>query len=195
MIDIRDRILTAAARVYAEHGFRGTTTRRVATAAEVNEVTLFRHFGTKEALITAALSRLESASILPPLDSPHDPAAEVGAWATALFHHWHGSRRLVCQVMGDMQQHPELAPAVCAEPDNEHSKLTAYLERMRAVGLATADFHSEAAAGLLLGAIFTHAMWREHFDQAELPPVAMVLTSFVSLMPTPSATGRSAADP
>ena len=75
MIDIRDRILAAAARVYAEHGFRGTTTRRVATAAEVNEVTLFRHFGTKEALITAALSRLESASILPPLDEPHDPAA------------------------------------------------------------------------------------------------------------------------
>jgi hypothetical protein len=106
----------------------------------------------------------------------------VGAWASALFHHWHASRRLVCQVMGDMQHHPELAPAVCAEPDCEHSKLTAYLERMRAAGLATGDFHSEAAAGLLLGAIFTHAMWREHFETAALPPVAIVVTSYVSLM-------------
>ncbi|MEO8634775.1 MAG: helix-turn-helix domain-containing protein [Gemmatimonadales bacterium] len=182
MIDIRDRILAAAARVYAEHGFRGTTTRRVAVAAEVNEVTLFRHFGTKEALITAALSQLESSSVLPPLNQPSDPEAELGAWATALFHHWHGSRRLVCQVMGDMQHHPELAPAVCAEPDCEHSKLTAYLERMRTAGLATADFHSEAAAGLLLGGIFTHAMWREHFETAAIPPVAIVISSFVSLL-------------
>jgi AcrR family transcriptional regulator len=182
MNDIRDRILAAASRIYAEQGFRGTTTRLVATAAEVNEVTLFRHFGTKEALITAALSRLDSATLLPPLGEPVDPAAEVGAWASALFNHWHESRRLVCQVMGDMLHHPELAPAVCAEPDCEHHKLTAYLERMRAAGLAPAEFHSEAAAGLLLGAIFTHAMWREHFETAELPPAAVVITSYVSLM-------------
>ena len=81
-----------------------------------------------------------------------------------------------------MQHHPELAPAVCAEPDCEHSKLTAYLGRMRASGLATADFHAEAAAGLLLGAIFTHAMWREHFETAELPPVSFIIHNFVSLM-------------
>ncbi len=182
MIDIRDRILAAAVRVYAQQGFRGTTTRLVASAAEVNEVTLFRHFGTKEALITAALSRLESSSRLPPLGEPVDPAAEVGAWASALFHHWHDSRRLVCQVMGDMLHHPELAPAVCAEPDCEHHKLTAYLERMRAAGLAPAEFRAEAAAGLLLGAVFTHAMWREHFETADLPPAAAVITSYVSLM-------------
>ena len=45
-----------------------------------------------------------------------------------------------------------------------------------------AEFRTEAAAGLLLGAVFTHAMWREHFETAELPPAAAVITSYVSLM-------------
>ena len=36
MIDNRARILDAAARVYAEFGYRGATTRRIAVAAGVN---------------------------------------------------------------------------------------------------------------------------------------------------------------
>ena len=67
MQDIRERILDAATRVYTEAGFRGTTTRRVAQEADVNEVTLFRHFGTKEALIKAALGRVHRPDGMPRL--------------------------------------------------------------------------------------------------------------------------------
>ena len=51
----REQILQAAARLYADHGFRGTTTRAIAEAAGVNEVTLFRIFGSKETLIVEAM--------------------------------------------------------------------------------------------------------------------------------------------
>ena len=44
MIDNRARIIDAAARVYAAHGYRGATTRRIAEEAGVNEVTIFRQF-------------------------------------------------------------------------------------------------------------------------------------------------------
>ena len=44
-MEIRDRILEAAKRVYAKHGFRGATTRLIAIEADVNEVTIFRTFG------------------------------------------------------------------------------------------------------------------------------------------------------
>ena len=47
LMELRDRILEAAALVYAETGFRGATTRRIAERAGVNEITLFRHFGSK----------------------------------------------------------------------------------------------------------------------------------------------------
>ena len=54
---VRDQLLAAAARLYAEAGYRGATTRRIAVKAGVNEITLFRHFGSKDALIREAITR------------------------------------------------------------------------------------------------------------------------------------------
>lgn len=44
------QILEAAKILFAEKGYRGVSTRKIAQVAEVNEVTLFRIFGTKEKL-------------------------------------------------------------------------------------------------------------------------------------------------
>jgi AcrR family transcriptional regulator len=52
----RERVLDAALQVFAEKGFSAATTRDIAKAADVNEVTLFRHFETKGALFAAVLS-------------------------------------------------------------------------------------------------------------------------------------------
>ena len=51
--DTRARILAAAREVFERNGTRGTTTREVAERAGVNEATLFRHFGSKRALLDA----------------------------------------------------------------------------------------------------------------------------------------------
>jgi AcrR family transcriptional regulator len=181
MQDIRARILTAAARVYTEAGFRGATTRRVAQEAGVNEVTLFRHFGTKEALVRAAL-HLASSAPRTPLTQPRRPFHEVYQWALDTFRHWHQGRQLISRVLGDLIEHPELAPELCEEPSCEHQMLAGYLERMRAAGHATGPFHPEAAAGLLLGAVFTHAVWRDHFETPELPPAETVIREYVVLL-------------
>jgi AcrR family transcriptional regulator len=45
-----DRILEAAMAVFSEKGYRTATTREIADRADVNEVTIFRHFGSKEGL-------------------------------------------------------------------------------------------------------------------------------------------------
>ena len=55
------RILEAAVQLFAQHGFKGTSTRDIAQLARVNEATLFRHFGRKTDLFWAAAdSRLNS---------------------------------------------------------------------------------------------------------------------------------------
>ncbi|MBV9056550.1 MAG: helix-turn-helix transcriptional regulator, partial [Candidatus Eremiobacteraeota bacterium] len=51
--ETRERILAAAREVIGRKGKRGATTREIAEVAGVNEATLFRHFGTKEALLVA----------------------------------------------------------------------------------------------------------------------------------------------
>jgi AcrR family transcriptional regulator len=51
----RLQILRVAVRLFSQHGFRGTTTKRIAEAAGVSEAMVFRHFATKEELYTAIL--------------------------------------------------------------------------------------------------------------------------------------------
>ena len=53
-----ERLLEAAARIFARDGLSGATTREIARAAGVNEVTLFRHFHTKENLVSAVAERM-----------------------------------------------------------------------------------------------------------------------------------------
>jgi AcrR family transcriptional regulator len=53
--DRRQDILAAAMELFAERGFRGTTTRDLASRAEVNEAIIFRHFKNKEELYRAIL--------------------------------------------------------------------------------------------------------------------------------------------
>jgi AcrR family transcriptional regulator len=53
----KDKLLLSAIDIMSEKGYAATTTKEIALGAGVNEVTLFRHFGTKEGLVRAAFSR------------------------------------------------------------------------------------------------------------------------------------------
>ncbi|WNQ11219.1 helix-turn-helix domain-containing protein [Paenibacillus aurantius] len=59
--DTSDKLLQAAIELMAEKGYDGTTTKEIAAAAGVNEVTLFRRFGTKQGLLEAAFHRFHYA--------------------------------------------------------------------------------------------------------------------------------------
>lgn len=53
----RERILAAAEALFAEHGFAGTSLRRVTGAAGVNLAAVHYHFGSKDGLVEAVLRR------------------------------------------------------------------------------------------------------------------------------------------
>jgi AcrR family transcriptional regulator len=48
-------LIDAALALFAQNGFRGTTTKEIAQAAQCSEATLFKHFATKEELYSAIL--------------------------------------------------------------------------------------------------------------------------------------------
>ena len=52
----RERILEAALDLFSQKGFHATTTRKIAQEADVNEVTLFRHFSSKMDLFQEILN-------------------------------------------------------------------------------------------------------------------------------------------
>jgi AcrR family transcriptional regulator len=53
--DRRKKLLTAALELFAQQGYRGTTTRAIARQAGISEALLFRHFPTKEELYWSVL--------------------------------------------------------------------------------------------------------------------------------------------
>lgn len=55
--DTRQRLLDAAERLFAEHGFDGTSLRAITTEAEANLAAVNYHFESKEGLIAAVFKR------------------------------------------------------------------------------------------------------------------------------------------
>jgi AcrR family transcriptional regulator len=85
-----ERILAAARDLLTRSGFMALTTRAIAEAAGVNEVTLFRHFGSKERLLAATIDRMLRDLDLRDLRAPDQGiplADDLQAWAERYLEH------------------------------------------------------------------------------------------------------------
>ena len=54
---VKGRIMDAAARLFAQHGVNGVSTRRIAEEARTNSALIFRYFGSKDKLVREILQR------------------------------------------------------------------------------------------------------------------------------------------
>ncbi|MBA2628118.1 MAG: helix-turn-helix transcriptional regulator, partial [Gemmatimonadales bacterium] len=142
-MEIRTKILDAAVRVFAETGFRGATTRRIATEAGVNEITIFRHFGSKSALLELAIGRNAVNASAPKLPRvPIDPEAELSAWAGQQLDALREQRTLIRTCMGESQEHPEMMPPCGTQPARAADALCEYSDCLREHGFTQAAFDS-----------------------------------------------------
>jgi AcrR family transcriptional regulator len=178
-MDVREKIIDAAMTAYAETGFQGATTRRVAEIAGVNEVTIFRHFGSKATLMDEAIFRRVALlkQVHPPLpEVPRDPMQELSVWCETFLTQLHGSRSLLRKAMGaaDERLHEMVnayEPARCADRE-----LQDYVGSMRRGGWIGADVLASpdvdelltAAQTMLIGALWGDAMVREMHDDPDL---------------------------
>lgn len=161
-MDIRHQILDAALKAYAESGTRGATTRRIAHEAGVNEVTLFRHFGSKETLIREALGRIAEHAIGQTLpEEPADPEAELTAFCQQHYEGLLAVRSLIRKTMGEFEEHPDICSLACDAHVRTANELHAYLLRLRGAGLVAGEWHVPAATSMLLGTLFADALGRD----------------------------------
>lgn len=178
---VRDELLAAAARVYAEAGYRGATTRRIALAAGVNEITLFRHFGSKDALLREALTRNEDSPGAELPEDPKDPVTELLAWAESHIADMRGRQALIRTCMGEFAEHPGLFVPENSGPVRASRALAQYLRRLRQRGLAQAEFEPRAAAALLIGTLFADAMGRDIMPDLYPNEPGQALREYVTL--------------
>ena len=175
------KILAAAQRVYAEHGFRGATTRRIAELAGVNEVTLFRIFGSKDALLDEAVrpnATRREVSVL--TDHPVDPEAEVTTWVGAQLEFLRERRSLIRKTMSEVEERPHLIACVREGPQCAHRALAQYLAALVEHGWVAAIPDPRAAIAMLMGAIFGDAMGREMIPE-NFPPISTAPAAYARL--------------
>ncbi len=166
----RERILEAAGRVYAKHGFRGATTRLIAIEAGVNEVTLFRTFGSKTALIQAVLGLHHLRTPPPDLPAdPSDPEAELTKFVQESLDRVREMRPLLIHCMGEMDERPEAAEFACRGRRHVHETITTYLRRLQERNLASADIDVDAVSVIFTGTVMSDAMARSFVPEVYPP--------------------------
>jgi AcrR family transcriptional regulator len=155
----RDRILDAALKLFSQKGFLGATTRRIAREAGVAEVTLFRHFPTKEALFKEVIRRY---SFLPALRGILPGLAEA-SYEEALL-------TIARRFLATLDERRDLIRIMLAERPHYPSQvkgifrgilgeacgmLSDYFRQLQARGVLR-DFDPDAAAKAFLGAFFSY---------------------------------------
>lgn len=165
--DTRQRLLAAAGRVFAREGLQGATTREIAREAGVNEVTLFRHFQTKEKLQDAVLEWVldQQAELL-----AAQPARRPCDLRESLLRHIHIYEALLEQnlplirtLIGEMHRQEEHERVLLGIFAPLRAELVATLEAARSSGIVRADVEPTIVADSLNGTIFTAALRRGSF--------------------------------
>lgn len=180
-MDFKQRILEAAAKCYAEVGYRGATTRRIAAMAGCNELTLFRHFGSKATLIHEAVVCCGPESKLFPLpEEPVDPQAEIRSWAAMHFENIRTHAAMIRTTLGEIEEHPELV-----RPSDPYAlaygQLAAYVTRLQATGRADTAIDPMAASALLLNTLLLNGIMRDVMPTLITNPPELDLDNFVRL--------------
>ncbi|HQW65499.1 MAG: helix-turn-helix domain-containing protein [Gemmatimonadales bacterium] len=182
-MDTRDALLAVTGRLFAEHGWRGTTTRRIAEEAGVNEVTLFRHFGSKELLLRAAIER--AASVGPVGALPEIPGSvrdDLLAWAQAVHAHVLSQRKMIRTALAEFEEHPEVAPVSCEGAMVAMAQMVSYLTQARERGLIANEGSLVGATVMLMNAIFMDGITRDVVPSCSEMTSEQAVECFVDLM-------------
>ena len=158
-------------RVFAESGFRGATTRRIAEAAGVNEVTLFRQFKSKAALINEVAqlyARQRAQEALP--TGPAEPLKELAEWCDAHLAILRNSRSMIRKCMAEVDEMPQMAGCMRVGPDVVHRQLSNYAASLIELrGLELGRDEIDTACRMLQGSLFADAMGRDIMPDLYLP--------------------------
>ena len=181
-MELRDRILEAAAQLYSETGFRGATTRRIAERAGVNEITLFRHFGSKTRLLHEAIQCAGLASDLCCFpEIPGDIRAELADWAHRSHRELRDRSSLIRTAMGEAEEHPDIMPPDRSPISCAGRELTGYLVRLQTANRISNAINVRAAATMFLGTLFADAITRDVIPQIYTSAPEQSIEQYVDL--------------
>ncbi len=175
----RDRILDVTADLMRRGGLSSVTTREIARAAGLTEAALYRHFKSKEDLLTSALAERLPVFIgilndLPQQVGQTGVAENLRRVAEAAVPFYREAMPMLAAIFGDpslLARHRAWASEKGWGPQKANVVLSAYLRGERELGRISADFDIDAAAALLLGGCLQRAVFDEFVGRTSDTPI------------------------
>jgi AcrR family transcriptional regulator len=167
--ETRERILVAAREVIGRKGKRGATTREIADVAGVNEATLFRHFGTKEALLVATAQHfcgyIQLADVA--AQCTGDIADDLLTLARTMFARFEALQDMIRWSLVEQEYEKDIFADTAWQPQLAIlAVLTQFMQRRVGAGDLSGD--PQKLAMVFLGLVFMHALGRKKFPESLL---------------------------
>lgn len=194
----RQRLIKAALELFAIQGVTETTTRQIAELAEVNEATLFRHFGNKHSLLLAVIEETAvfthlGQTLIQQAGQPNNLYQVLKDYATACLQALEAVPEVVRSVVGEAGRYPSENRQALGQGFTQANRYIAgYFETVINRGQLHTHLPAEKLASLLNGMLlgyavieFTsefHQLWQDRDDFLE-NLVTLFLHGAVSQLP------------
>jgi AcrR family transcriptional regulator len=175
-LSTKGRLLAAALELFIDQGIPATTTKAIAERAEVNEVTLFRHFGNKNGLLLGILAQ----SIASPetSSSPTDLATTLTTYSQTQLQTLDRFQKLIHSLIGEASQFPpENRQALHQTLQQINQQTAQHLSTAIAESQQQSSFAPEILASLLHSLLLGYSLLQTTHDQ---PTDAKTLEAFVT---------------
>jgi AcrR family transcriptional regulator len=152
-------LMRAGLELLAEKGYKGAITREVAARAGVSEVTLFRHFKSKEMLLQEAIQKL-----IPPIEQILPKASgDVEADLLELVSNYQkfleANRGLMLRLLPELNRHPELHGELGPKGfQNAMASGFGFIAELQKTGRLRSDEPPSQAAIALFGPLFAKTL-------------------------------------
>lgn len=147
-----ERILQAAVEIIAVHGYAGSTTKQIAAAAKISEVTLFRRFGSKKQLMQRLVEH--EASRLGGVDIHYTGEIEADLFQIVTFYQklMRSRSHIILMMLSEIPKQPELRDLLTVPMAQTH-RFTTILARYQQEG-ELVDEPPQLAFSSLIGPLF-----------------------------------------
>ena len=159
-----NRILDAANQLFAERGYMGTTTRLLADRARVNEVTVFRLFGSKSGVLAALFGRIAAEGVAAEAARGAIPEDARDAIAALAAREFEGATRYVgaaSRIAFEARTVPEVGELLGEGPADNLRELTRRFAAWQAAGQVRADIDPRVMAEAFASLTSSFVIYRQ----------------------------------
>ena len=166
--DTRGKIIKAAADIFARDGYARATTRQIAAESGFTEMTLFRHFGSKQNLFAAVLDRYvidQDASAALGGNLTGDYAQDMLVMGRYMMRIMLERRDAMHMMLCEAGHFPELRETLGQAPRKLREMIAAYLRKQIAAGVVKPR-NPDMMAQAFMGFFFSYTLAATFLDRA-----------------------------